>query len=117
MALESDRPGQKSGVQLDGQVLLGKGFVNGGQLVVVAASDRALALEVDNHCTLFRLKGVVAASGHQTLNDVVEGVVVVVEQHNVPFIVKQHIGQDVFLGLCLSAAYGVFHHDLFVLQR
>ena len=91
--------------------------MNGGQFVVFAASDGALDFEVDNHCTLFRLQGVVATSGHQAFDDVVEGVVVVVEQHNVPFIVKQHIGQDVFLGLCLSAAYGVFHHDLFVLQR
>ena len=40
----------------------------------------------------------VATSGHQAFDDVVEGVVVVVEQHNVPFIVKQHVGQDIFLG-------------------
>jgi hypothetical protein len=46
---------------------------------------------------------------------VVEGVVVVVEQHNVPFIVKQHVGEDVFLGLCLRAAYGVCHRNQFVL--
>ena len=91
--------------------------MNGGQLVVVAASDGAFAFEVDNHCTLFRLQGVVTTSGHQAFDDVVEGVVVVVEQHNVPFIVKQHIRQDVFLGLCLRAAYGLFHHDFFVLRR
>lgn len=89
--------------------------MNGGQFVKVAASNGALPFKVDNHCTLFCLQGVVAASGHQTFDDVVEGVVVVVEQHNVPFIVKQHVGEDVFLGLCLRAAYGVCHRNQFVL--
>jgi hypothetical protein len=46
---------------------------------------------------LLRLKRIVTARGHQAIDDVVEGVVVVVEQGQTPFRIKEHICQDVFL--------------------
>ena len=72
--------------------------MNRGEFVVAAAFDVALALEVHNHRALLRLEGVVSARADEALNDVVKRVVVVVEQDNVPFIVKQDVRQDVFLG-------------------
>ena len=72
--------------------------MNRGELIVAAAFDVALAFEVNDHRALLRLEGVVSTRADQALDDVVKRVVVVVEQDNVPFVVKQDVGQDVFLG-------------------
>lgn len=72
--------------------------MNRGEFIVAATFDVALAFEVDNHRALLCLEGVVSARADEALNDVIKRVVVVVEQDNVPFIVKQDVRQDVFLG-------------------
>ena len=72
--------------------------MNRGEFVVAAAFDVALAFEMNDHRALLRLEGVVSARIDETLDDVVKGVVVVIKQNNVPFIVKQDVRQDVFLG-------------------
>ena len=71
--------------------------MNGGQVVVAPTLYGALPFEVHNHGALLGLEGVVAARRDETLDDMVKRVVVVVEQHDVPFVVQQHVGQDVFL--------------------
>ena len=71
--------------------------MNGGQIVVAPTFHSALPFEVYNHGALLRLEGVVAARRDETLDDMVKRVVVIVEQHDVPFLVQQHVGQDVFL--------------------
>ena len=78
--------------------------MNGCELVVRACFDSAFAFEVDDHGALFGLQRVVPARAHQAVNHVVKRVVVVVEQNKVPFIVKQHVRQDVFLGLGFRTA-------------
>ena len=85
-------------VQFDSQVFFRKRFVNGGEFVVAAALDIALPLEVNNHRTLLGLECVMPTRAHEAVDDVIERVVVVVEQDNVPFIVKKDVGQNVFLG-------------------
>ena len=72
--------------------------MNRGEFIVAATFDVALAFEVHNHRALLRLEGVVSARADEALDDMVKRVVVVVEQDNVPFVVKQDVGQDVFLG-------------------
>ena len=78
--------------------------MNRGQFIVAAAFDVALAFEVHDHRALLRLEGVMSTRADEALDDVVKRVVVVVEQNNVPFIVKQHVRQDVFLGLGVRTA-------------
>ena len=73
--------------------------MHGGQVVVTPSLDGALALEVYDHGALLGLQRVVSACGHEAFDDVVKRVVVVVEQRQAPLVVKQHIGQDVFLRL------------------
>ena len=85
-------------VQFNSQVFFGKRLINRGEFIVAATFDVALAFEMDNHRALLRLQGVMSACGYEALNDVIKRVVVVVEQDNVPFIVKQDVRQDVFLG-------------------
>jgi len=75
--------------------------VDRNELFVAPAFDGALPFEVNNHGTLFRLQGIVTAGCDQALNDVVKGVVIVVEQHNVPLVVEQDVGQDIFLSFNL----------------
>ena len=72
--------------------------MNRGQFIVAAAFDVALAFEVHDHRALLRLEGVMSTRADEALDDVVKRVVVVVEQRQAPLVVKQHIGEDVFLG-------------------
>ena len=85
-------------VQFNSQVFFRKRLMNRGEFIVAAALHVALAFEVNNHRALLRLEGVVSTGADEALDDVVKRVVVVVEQNNVPFIVKQDVRQDVFLG-------------------
>lgn len=91
--------------------------MNRGEFIVAATFDVALAFEVDNHRALLRLQGVVSARADEALNDVIKRVVVVVEQDNVPFIVKQDVRQDVFLGQGVRTANTEHRGHSFVSQR
>ena len=97
------------GIQFDSQVFFAQGLMNGGQVVVAPTLYSAFPFEVHNHGALLRLEGVVAARRDETLDDMVKRVVVVVEQHDVPFVVQQHVGQDVFLSESVGTVDAV--HD------
>ena len=78
--------------------------MNRCEFVVAATFDVALAFEVHNHRALLCLEGVMSARADEAVNDMIKCVVVVVEQDNVPFIVKQDVRQDVFLSLGVRTA-------------
>jgi hypothetical protein len=54
---------------------------------------------MDNHSALLCLEAVVATYVNKAMDDVVKGVVVVVEQHQIPFVFHDYVSQDVFLDL------------------
>ena len=95
-------------IELDSQIFFGKRLLDGGKLVVITAFDSAFPLEMNNHGTLFSLKCVMPTHLHQTIDDVVKRVVVVVEQHDVPFVAEHNVGQNIFLGQCVGATHGDF---------
>ena len=67
---------------------------------------------MNNHGTLLRLERIVTARGHQAIDDVIEGVVVVVVQGQTPFRIKKHIRQDVFLRFNCTCTDGWANHGM-----
>ena len=91
--------------------------MDGGQFFVTATLDIALALEMDNHRTLLRLESIVTTGADETFDDMVKCVVVVIEQHNVPLVVQQYVGQNVFLRQGVRATYLGHRGSGFVARR
>ena len=105
-------------IQFDSQIPLGQLPMHGGQLVQGARLHRALPLEMHNHGALLRLKRVVPTGVHQAFDDVVKGVVMVVEQHQMPFIAQGHVDQDFFLRFRVRGTQmREFTHGVLVPQR
>ena len=104
--------GDNLGIQFDSQVFLGQRFMNGGELIVGACFDGALAFEVNDHGALFGLQRVMPACGDEAVNHVVKRVVVVVEQHHIPVPVKGDFRQDVFLGFNCAGGDEAVHRVL-----
>ena len=104
-------------IELDSQIFFGKRLLDGSKLVVITAFNGAFSLEMNNHGTLFSLKCVMPTHLHQAIDDVVKRVVVVVEQHDVPFVAEHNFGQNIFLGQCVGATHGDLQGAILVAQR
>lgn len=91
--------------------------MDGGEFFITAALDIALALEMNNHRTLLSLQGIVTTRADETFDDMVKRVVVVIEQHNVPLVVQQDVGQNVFLRQGVRATYLGHRVSGFVARR
>lgn len=107
-------PNGKLRIQLDSQIFFGKRLLDGGKFLIVTALDGAFPFKVDNHGTLFRLKSVMATYRHQTIDDVIERVVVVIEQHDVPLVAEDDLRQNIFLGQCFGTTHGGLGGTFFV---
>ena len=66
--------------------------MNGCEFIIAPAFNVAFAVEVHNHGALFRLQGVVTTICYEAVYDVIKGVVIVVEQDNVPVVVQCDVG-------------------------
>ncbi len=84
-------PNGKLRIQLNSQIFFGKRLLDGGKFFIVTALHGAFPFEMDNHGTLFRLKSVMPTYRHQTIDDVIERVVVVIEQHDVPLVAEDDL--------------------------
>lgn len=105
-------------IQLDSQVFFRKGFVDRDEVIVTPAFYGAFAFEVDDHGALLGLQSVVTARGNQALNDVIKGVVAVVEQDQMPLVIEQDIREDIFLSFNFcGVSKGGHGHVSFVAQR
>ena len=89
------------------QVAFQQRRTDGFQLIVVPILHRALAPRVHDQGTLFRLEELVTAIGHQALDHVIEGVVVIVVQDDVPTSGHRFIEDDFLFDQRLFFGLGV----------
>ena len=101
-------------IQLDSQIFFGKRLLDGGKFLIVTALHGAFPFEVDYHGTLFRLKSVMVTYRHQTIDDVIERVVVVIEQHDVPLVAEDDLRKNIFLGQWFGTTHGELEGTILV---
>ena len=105
-------------IQLNGQILFAQRLMDWNQIVVVATFYGAFPFKVHNHSTLLGLQRIMTTRGHQTFDDMIKCVVIVVEQNHMPFIAEDDFRKDIFLSINFCSKEMSRHFtEIFVTQR